>query len=474
MIMASRHSWFMHALVSVALWPCKAQHSFKLPMNRVQRGQANAFGNAFSSLAPVSQVKEFAYTVNITIGAETLEHIVDTGSSDLWTVSNKCTDTDCQSVRKYQYLSSSLVPSHDPFKLNYLSGSVSGDINFETITIGSYEVSHQVFALANKTENLSLSTTGNSGIMGLCFAPSASIPPTTGNTLMDNLFSSLPEDKRYFAIKLGRDSVNDSSSSLTFGEIDTDYARSIDDFAFTPVSKDGTTDYNFWKIPLRSLTVDAATLDLSPSLVPGAKSPIAVLDTGTTLVLGPTIDVDAFWGMAGPSGSARKNPISGFWEVHCNRSIAAGFVLGDKGAEREYFVHPRDLSWKDGGQANGWCLGGVQANDGVNSGDWLLGDTFLRNVYTIHHGATSTEPPKIGLLNLTDPSKADSEFRAERGIESSSHSPNALPVHNRLTQAATDSITSYIASSICGFMGGAVLTTLFRARALVMAKGRRV
>ncbi|KAJ8699515.1 hypothetical protein PTI98_002624 [Pleurotus ostreatus] len=52
-------------------------------MSRVQRGKVNAFGNAFSSLAPVSQVKEFAYTVNITIGAETLEHIVDTGSSDL-------------------------------------------------------------------------------------------------------------------------------------------------------------------------------------------------------------------------------------------------------------------------------------------------------------------------------------------------------------------------------------------------------
>lgn len=89
-------------------------------------------------------------------------------------------------------------------------------------------------------------------------------------------------------------------------------------------------------------------------------TPVAVLDTGTTLILGPSEDVEAFWGVV---GSSRKRE-DGIWEVACERGVRVGFVLGD-GDGTEYVIAPEDVSWMEGGSTGGWCMGGVQANDGV-------------------------------------------------------------------------------------------------------------
>ncbi|KAJ7273216.1 hypothetical protein C8J57DRAFT_1317179, partial [Mycena rebaudengoi] len=79
---------------------------------------------------------------------------------------------------------------------------------------------------------------------------------------------------------------------------------------------------------------------------------------------------------------------------------------------REYLIDPADLAWEEEEGADGWCTGGVQANDGVNAGDWLLGDVFLRNVYTKH----CTTPPQIGLLNLTNPRECARRRFGLRGV----------------------------------------------------------
>lgn len=114
----------------------------------------------------------------------------------------------------------------------------------------------------------------------------------------------------------------------------------------------------------------------------------------------------------------------GIWQVLCNRAIEVRFSLGVVGS---FALDPQDVAWDfgtsqgstsssnqtsssahrdgDGGSSSDesrpdggiwgsrswsreemsselpnfkWCLGGIQANDDVMSGDWLLGDAFLR------------------------------------------------------------------------------------------------
>lgn len=227
-------------------------------------------------------------------------------------------------------------------------------------------------ALANETNGLYLGATGNSGILGLSFPPAAAIRPTTGMTVLDNIFAHLAENERFFAFKLGRTSTlagpSAANSSVTIGKLDLSIVNASGDAAqitYFPVFKTQASPYDYWKLPLLNLTIDGHALPLSDSLVPGAPSPIAILDTGTTLILGPSLDVNTFWESIGTGGSTRYNPKTNLWEVRCDRAVDVRFAFGQGDDAEEYAVHPEDICWAEGGQGNGWCMGGVQANDGV-------------------------------------------------------------------------------------------------------------
>jgi hypothetical protein len=292
-------------------------------------------------------------------------------------VSTDCQDDDCKNVTKYSK-SSTLVPSSKPFKLNYLLGSVSGLVGFDTVTLGRYQVTSQVFgicslsrlsskpydiftAMASKTLGLHLRDSGHSGIMGLAFPVEASIPSASGQTLLENMFSQFDDSQKFFALKLNSDKL---TSSFTFGQLDPEIPGNISAFAYTQVYPRANTSsgplYDYWKIPLLSLTVDDVVLPLSSSKLNGAPTQVAVLDTGTTLVLGPTHDVDKFWHAV---GGTRRNS-DGMWQVKCSRGIVVSFVLGDGDSQRSYPLDPRDVSW-DGDKNGEWCLGGIQGNDDV-------------------------------------------------------------------------------------------------------------
>lgn len=124
--------------------------------------------------------------------------------------------------------------------------------------------------------------------------------------------------------------------------------------------------YDFWKLPLAHLTLGAQRFALSPSKLSSAANPVAVLDSGTTLVLGPSADVARLYAALGPD-AAQWVADPGQWEVRCNRSVSVSFALGNArtGSLREYLVHPLDFAWGEERAADGWCTGGIQENDGV-------------------------------------------------------------------------------------------------------------
>ncbi|EIW60502.1 acid protease [Trametes versicolor FP-101664 SS1] len=424
--------------------------STRIPLYRVPR--LDSVSRRFSGVnvdLSLETSNQFAYLVNVSIGGEEFMVLLDTGSSDLWVVSSDCSTSDCEGVQKYTR-TPSLSQTDVPFHLNYLVGNVSGTVGAETVTLGEFQVSSQIFAMAEETNGLGLHGTGNSGIMGLSFPAEAAISDTTGRTVVENLFSAFNDtSRRFFAFKLGRDQT---SSSFTIGELDPAFANATDDMTYNPVFASGGALYDYWKLPLQSLTVNGTSFALAKSRMDGAPAPIAVLDTGTTLVLGPSQDVARFWASVGGARQTDRG-----WEVPCNRAVVVGLVLGEGTAQKEYTVDPADISWKEGSVDNVWCLGGVQSNDEVYSADWLLGDTFLRNVYVTHHAANDTQPPKIGLRGLTDPAAALAAFIADRGADSGS--PAQV-----LSQA--DHTNSLTGGGICGiatasgFVAGAVILVL--------------
>ncbi|EMD38491.1 hypothetical protein CERSUDRAFT_94025 [Gelatoporia subvermispora B] len=445
-----RPSEFLRPFISILLLACFKRsglhiHGVKIPVDCVPRRGDPAALPVDLSLASSNQ---FAYLVHINIGGQDFPMLLDTGSADLWVVSTDCTEQDCQGVTKYSK-SSSFGSIDASFHLSYLMGSVTGIIGTDTVVVGPYEVSSQILALANHTAGLSLAGTGNSGILGLSFPVEASIPETLGRTFLENIMASYNETDRYFAIKLGRDQDN---SSFTIGELDPDFANSTSEFAYTSVTPLSNSVYNYWKLPLQGFTINHTSFPLSDSRVSGGHSSVAVLDTGTTLMLGPSQDVDRFWQSV---GGAKKTD-SG-WQVRCNRGVIIGVILGEGNSTKEYVIDPADISWEQGDHEGEWCMGGVQANDGVISGDWLLGDTFLRNVYALHHAAASGQPPRIGLLGLTDPDASLAAFRQQRGDDP--NPPAKVLTNARQSQDLGGGGICGIAAA-GGFVFGAILTLL--------------
>ncbi|KAL0580204.1 hypothetical protein V5O48_001797 [Marasmius crinis-equi] len=445
----------------------------RLPVVRIPRPQENLVRRASSM--HLSNQNEFSYLVPVQIGGQSFPLILDTGSSDLWVVSNDCTTADCSSVSRYsRSLSNGLQTLNAPFDVGYLKGSVSGVVALDVVRLGSYEIRPQVFGLANDIKDMNLANNGHSGILGLCLPATRSIAPEFGPTVLENIFQHI--DNPYFALKLGsHPGPDDPSSSLTIGQLDGKYASSLSDLHFIPVSSAGASNYNFWKVPMQGIVTHGMSIPLSPSSVRGVrKGQIAVLDSGTTLMLGPTMDVDAIWKSLGPA--ARYNRDVGCWEVRCNKAVDVRIILGPKNNEKEYPVEYDDMNWEDSGDSEGWCMGGIQANDDVDSGDWLLGDTFLRSVYAVHFVGNSTHTPHMGLLGTVNREAGIQQFRAKRGPDQDQSSQPEPPMttprglDRRVMPAAS---TLYALGSVGGFISGAAAMTAFRLWRRFFDAGRR-
>ncbi len=224
--------------------------------------------------------------------------------------------------------------------------------------------------LANHTSNLGISGNHNSGILGLAFPSAANIVNSTAVSPLANIFNYLPDSLRFFALKLGREEGHlvDPTSSFSVGQLDPAFAKDFSNFTFYPVSSAGADEYNYWKLPLVSLTINSTDIPLSPSLVPGSRRPVAVLDTGTTLILGPIVDVETFWNTVNSDGNiARKNPVTDLWEVRCEKAIVASFVFGEGAYRKAFVLDPEDVNWAVNGSDGNWCMGGIQGNSGVGS-----------------------------------------------------------------------------------------------------------
>ena len=100
--------------------------------------------------------------------SQSLDVVLDTGSSDLWFATTACTNCPNGTPEFDTSRSSSLNTSSQPVKLSYGSGSASGNLLQDTVTLGPYTISNQIFTgVTSLTDGLIDGSLA--GILGLAF-----------------------------------------------------------------------------------------------------------------------------------------------------------------------------------------------------------------------------------------------------------------------------------------------------------------
>ncbi|KAJ6540037.1 aspartic peptidase domain-containing protein [Mycena vulgaris] len=202
------------------------------------------------------------------------------------------------------------------------------------------------------------------GVVGLAFESLSSFvhEPLFATLLIEGVV----EDP-IFSIKLA-----DTGSELFLGGVDS--ALFTGEFR-TVTCNEG----NFWGIPLQALDVNNETVVTTNGIT-------AVLDTGSTVVIGDDEGVQMLY-------SAIPGP--GFFTVPCDMVPTVGLTLvnGTLPPDQRRAQQPEASTdnppfkiapevFNLGVLQGNDCVGGVVSMDGISF--WVLGDVFLRNFYTYY------------------------------------------------------------------------------------------
>ncbi|KAJ7058495.1 acid protease [Mycena amicta] len=389
---------------------------------RVRRRVGNRYRNT-DVLALDGAAFESEYLVNVTVGGQNFQVILDTGSSDFW-VAHK--DFSCFALNDTAIPASAcdfgpaqfdpaLSPTFQPlpnttFFVRYGSGEfLAGLTGFDTLTIGDVSVTQQEFGIPD--QNAFLGDGVSEGVLGLAFPGLTSVYNVSdrhqaagvNHIVYDPFFVNAVKQGKvknpYFSHSLDRPTLEEqendpfvsklgffslggivpvptkAESTVTLPVIG--YAPDANGF-FVPSLN---TSQPHYRLLWYSIIVDGYVFPASQNLTTASNS--TFFDSGTTLNLLPSPIAAAYnapW--------AVFNEELGLYVVDCATKSPPAFSVLLAGKEftidgRDMVVPQADLKDASG---NVVCISGIQDNGPVEEGStFILGDVFLHNVVVTHN-----------------------------------------------------------------------------------------
>lgn len=293
---------------------------------------------------------DYSYFLEASFGSEKkpMYMLVDTGASTTWVMGSGCTSDACTKHNTFGPNDSKTYnDTGNNYSVEYGSGEVSGHVISDSITIAGLEVT-MPFGVANVTSD-QFSQFPFEGILGLSMTP---------NTWLTYVRDAKLIQSNVFGVALARNSDGTNDGEIAFGA--PNKAKFKGDVSYTTIQSG-----NSWAIPMDDVLYDGHSA--------GVKNRLAYIDTGTTFVFGPPDDVAALYKLV-PDSKSTDNGQTYTVPCNSNASVAFSFSGHTWTASAKDFTSPPN--------SDGTCFGNVYGMEFV-SGAWLLGDMFLKNVYSV-------------------------------------------------------------------------------------------
>lgn len=341
---------------------------------------------AIQSLGLDIESNDIGYVATIEIGSQnqTFRMLIDSGSADTWVPSTACQACGSTHTQLGSSDSDTFTSLNTPFSIQYGTGEVSGNLATDNFDIAGLDLNNYTFAVTTQeSSDFADDTVPFDGLMGLARSELSNAGQPTP---IDALFMQGKVQAPVMGYHLGRVADGYNDGEVTFGGVDTNK------FSGNITVIDNVSTKGFWEASIDAISVGGTNLGLSGRM--------AILDTGTTLIVAPPADADAVHAQIPGAQSDGQ----GGYTIPCTTTKQVAFTFGGV----EFPIDTRDMLFVpvDDNDLMGQCVSAISAGNVGQQNEWLVGATFLKNVYF----ATNTQANKIGLahLNTTDTSVASS------------------------------------------------------------------
>uniref|UniRef100_A0A095CFT6 Lysosomal aspartic protease n=1 Tax=Schistosoma haematobium TaxID=6185 RepID=A0A095CFT6_SCHHA len=243
------------------------------------------------------------------------------------------------------------------FNVQYLDSNYSGFWSMDTIRINPLEIRNQAFAEMRSIFNLDYLSDKYDGIIGMSnrrISEYGNIP------MFPNILANGVNMNPIFSFYLNRENGEGIGGEMVLGGVNPKYFKG--DFEYVP-----TIQNYMWTIQMLSLQINGINFCNICS---------AVIDTGTSLIIGPNEQVERINSLLHAFDNFGRNVID------CGRIDmlpSIEFIFHRK----KYILKPQHYVVKETDFFKTICLSPFQSHFSLPPNYWVLGDVFMGKFYTV-------------------------------------------------------------------------------------------
>ncbi|EFQ98749.1 hypothetical protein MGYG_01767 [Nannizzia gypsea CBS 118893] len=310
-----------------------------------------------SSLGINNDGFDFSYFSEIKIGSEgqKMWMLIDTGASSSWVFGSDCTSKACEAHNTFGKEDSKTIKiTNEKWAVTYGTGKVSGVMVNDTMSFAGFELVTPFGSASTASEDFL--NYPMDGILGVGPQdPNAKFP-----TVLQLLMQQNHMKKNVIGINLQRSSDGATDGQITFGDIDT--SKFSGELTYSSVVPNGYQ----WEIAADDFIMDGEPLNF--------KGRSGIIDTGTSFLILPPADAELVHSKI--PQAVKGSP---FYTVPC--STKTDIKLSIAGVK--YTIQPKDYVGYETA-TKGICNSLIVGQQFLGPKQWLVGDVFLKNVYSVY------------------------------------------------------------------------------------------